>query len=136
MSNDQYPIPLLPPLQRFERFPAVFVEGHPIVVDEGNPLAPEALLHDGGRFEVALAGEAAVAVDDAVAGKAGADRRVQGPAHHPRSAAAAQVLGDIAVGGDAAGRNLGDDVPDAFVEVGRSRAGFRLCISHLFAFVP
>ena len=92
----------------------MFVEIDAVLRHERNALAAQPLLHDPGRFEVALAGEHSVAVHYAVARQAAPHRFVERPADGAGRPSPPQVLGNVAVGGDAARGNLGDDGPNAF----------------------
>ena len=58
----------------------MFVEIDAVLRHERDALAAQPLLHDPGRFEVALAGEHPVSVHHAVAGQVGAHRLVERPA--------------------------------------------------------
>ena len=94
----------------------MLVERNAVGSLERDVLAAQPLLHDPGRFEVALAGKHPVAVHYAVAGQVGAHRLVERPADSAGRPSPPEVLGDVAVGGDAAWGNLGDDGPDALEE--------------------
>ena len=92
------------------------VEGHAPVVGEGDSLAAEALLHHVWRLEVPLPGKHAVPVHDAMTGEIGTSRFIERPPHRSCRAPPPQMCGDVAVGGDAPGRNLGNDPIDAIEE--------------------
>ena len=94
----------------------MLVERNAVGPLEGDPFAAQPLLHDPGRFEVALAGEHPVAVHHAVAGQVGAHRLVECPADGAGGPSPPEVLSNVAVGGNPARGNLGDDGPDALEE--------------------
>ena len=94
----------------------MLVERNAVGSLERDALAAEPLLHDPGRFEVTFAREHSVAVHHAVAGQVGAHRLVKRPADGAGGPSPPEVLGDVAVGGDAAWGNPGDDGPDALEE--------------------
>ena len=94
----------------------MFVEIDAVLRHERDALAAQPLLHDPGRFEVTFAREHPVAIHHAVAGQVGAHRLVEGPPDRPGRPTTPEVLGDIAVGSNAARGDLGDDGPDALEE--------------------
>jgi len=96
--------------------PAVRVEVHLVFGHERDPFAAQPLRHYTGRFEVAPARQHPVAVHHAVAGQVAPHRVLQRPAHDPGRPPPPQVRGDVAVGGDAAHRDLRDDTPDGIIE--------------------
>ena len=96
------------------RPPPMFVEIDAVLRHERDALAAQPLLHDPGRFEVALAGEHPVAVHHAVAGQVGAHRLVERPADGAGGPSPPEVLSNVAVGGNPTRGNPGDDGPDAF----------------------
>ena len=102
--------------QRVGRAPAVGVQVDGAVRVEADPFTAEALLHHGGRFEEAGTGEGSVAVHDAVAGQSASNGGVQRPPDGAGRRPGADVLGDVAVGRNPAGGNLGEHLPDAMVE--------------------
>ena len=77
-----------------------------ILRHERDLLTAEPILHHAGRLEVAPAREHSVPVHHAVAGQAAAHRLVEGPPDDAGRLAAPQVLGDVAVRGHAARRDL------------------------------
>lgn len=83
------------------------------VVRKRDALAPKPFFHDVGRLEVLSSRKGPVAIHDAVARTSGPSGSVQSPAHESGGAAAAQVLGDVAVSGHSAGWNLVHDGPHA-----------------------
>ena len=91
----------------------MLTEVAPILRHERDPLVAETLFHNVGRFKLAPARERPVPVHHAVAGQAAPHGVLEGPPDDPGRPAAPEVLGDVAVRGHAARRNVRNDGPDA-----------------------
>jgi hypothetical protein len=100
----------------------VSAEIHAAILEEGDTLCAEALLHRGGRLKAKPARQRARAVYHAMAGKVIAERarlagRVQCVTHKSRRSAEPEVARDVAVRRDTSFGDLRDNVPHAVEEV-------------------
>jgi hypothetical protein len=100
----------------------VLIEVHAAVIGERDALGAEALLHHVGRLEVHPARERAPPVDDTVAGErerpgVRARHSVEGVADGAGAPLRPEVLGNVAVGGDAALRDARHHVPHPLEEI-------------------
>lgn len=104
---------------------------HATIFRKRDAFTAKSLLHYVRSLEVEPAAERTKTVYYAVARQRGAGGGIHRPSHRPGRASRAQILGDVAVGRDAARGNLRNDIPDAVEKVGfggHARAAMTLSV--------